>query len=79
VLGAFERGGIFIVPHLLWHGTSVFPVKKIIRMTDPFSCLSLHAWGCGGPILIRILTGKSRFGNKIIISCLILGKYQLLS
>jgi hypothetical protein len=25
-LWAFEQGGIFIVPHLLWHGTSVFPV-----------------------------------------------------
>jgi hypothetical protein len=26
-LGAFEQGGIFIVPHLLWHETSVFPVS----------------------------------------------------
>jgi hypothetical protein len=26
---AFEQGGIFIVPHLLWHGwTSVFPVAS---------------------------------------------------
>jgi hypothetical protein len=25
-LWAIEQGGIFIVPHLLWHGTSVFPV-----------------------------------------------------
>jgi hypothetical protein len=25
-LRAFEQGGIFIVQHLLWHGTSVFPV-----------------------------------------------------
>jgi hypothetical protein len=25
-LRAFEQGGIFIVPHLLWHGASVFPV-----------------------------------------------------
>jgi hypothetical protein len=22
---AFEQGGIFIVPHLLWHGISAFP------------------------------------------------------
>jgi hypothetical protein len=29
-LGAFEQGGIFIVPHLLWHGTSVFPVSSIL-------------------------------------------------
>ena len=28
-LRAFEQGGIFIVPHLLWHGTSVFPVSSI--------------------------------------------------
>jgi hypothetical protein len=24
----FEQGGFFIVPHLLWHGTSVFPVSS---------------------------------------------------
>jgi hypothetical protein len=28
VLKAFEQGGIFIVPHLLWHGTSVFLVSS---------------------------------------------------
>jgi hypothetical protein len=27
-LRALEQGGIFIVPHLLWHGTSVFPVSS---------------------------------------------------
>jgi hypothetical protein len=27
-LRAFEQGGIFIVPHLLRHGTSVFPVSS---------------------------------------------------
>jgi hypothetical protein len=27
-LRAFEQGGIFIVPHPLWHGTSVFPVSS---------------------------------------------------
>jgi hypothetical protein len=25
---AFEQGGIFIVPHLLWHGASVVPVSS---------------------------------------------------
>jgi hypothetical protein len=25
---AFEQGGIFIVTHLLWHGTSAFPVSS---------------------------------------------------
>jgi hypothetical protein len=28
VLKAIEQGGIFIVPHLLWHGTLVFPVSS---------------------------------------------------
>jgi hypothetical protein len=29
VLRAFQQGGIFIVPHLLWHGTStIFPVSS---------------------------------------------------
>jgi hypothetical protein len=27
-LRAFEQGGIFIVPHLLWHGASVFSVSS---------------------------------------------------
>jgi hypothetical protein len=27
-LRAFEQGGIVIVPHLLWHVTSVFPVSS---------------------------------------------------
>jgi hypothetical protein len=25
---ALEHGGIFLVPHLLWHGASVFPVSS---------------------------------------------------
>jgi hypothetical protein len=28
VLKTFEQGGIFVVPHLLWNGTSVFPVSS---------------------------------------------------
>ena len=28
VLRAFEQGGVFIVSHLLWHRTSVFPVSS---------------------------------------------------
>jgi hypothetical protein len=27
-LRAFEQRGIFIVPHLLWHGISAFPVSS---------------------------------------------------
>jgi hypothetical protein len=55
VLRAFDQGGIFIVPHLLWHGTSVFP--GLIRRTAQVSRLLRHAWGCGGPIITRFLTG----------------------
>jgi hypothetical protein len=28
VFRAFEQGGIFIVPHLLWHRVSVFPFSS---------------------------------------------------
>jgi hypothetical protein len=45
-LRALEQGGIFIVPHLLWHGTGFS--SRLLR----------HAWGCGGSILTRILTGQ---------------------
>jgi hypothetical protein len=54
-LRAFEQGGIFIVPHLLRHGTSVF--FGFIRKTAPFSRLLRHTRGCGGSILTRILSG----------------------
>jgi hypothetical protein len=54
-LRAFEQGGIFIVPHLLWHGTSVFPVSSDGL---PHSVASFDTRGvCGGFILTRILTG----------------------
>jgi hypothetical protein len=54
-LMALEQGGIFIVPHLLWHGVSVF--SGLIRRTAPFSRLLRHTRGCGRPILTRILSG----------------------
>jgi hypothetical protein len=47
--------GIFIVPHLLWYGASVF--FGLIRRTAQFSRLLRHTRGCGGSILTRILTG----------------------
>jgi hypothetical protein len=53
-LRAFEQGGIFIVPHLLRHGASVFPVPS--EGPPPFSRLLRHTRGCGGSILTRILT-----------------------
>jgi hypothetical protein len=55
-LRAPEQRGVFIVPYLLWHGTSVFPVS--FRSTAPFSRLLQHTRGCGGSILTRILTGS---------------------
>jgi hypothetical protein len=47
-------GRIFIVPHMLWHGASVFPVSS---EGPPHSVASLiwHMRGCGGSILTRIL------------------------
>jgi hypothetical protein len=39
------------LPHLLWHGTSVFPVSS---EGPPHSVATR---GCGGSILTRILTG----------------------
>jgi hypothetical protein len=45
-LRAFEQGGIFIVPHLLWHRTSVF--FCLIRRTTPFSRLLRNMRGCRG-------------------------------
>jgi hypothetical protein len=54
-LRAFEQGLIFIVPHPLWHETSVFSV--LIRRTAPLSRLLRHTRGCGGSILTQTLTG----------------------
>jgi hypothetical protein len=68
-LRAFEQGGIFIVSHLLWHGTSVFLVSSegpphSVASCDTqadvenlfFSRLLRHASGCWGHILTRIPT-----------------------
>jgi hypothetical protein len=66
-LRAFEQGGIFIVPHLLWHGTSVFPVSS--EGPAPFSRLLRHTRGCGGSILTRILTGGAEI--KGCLQCVI--------
>jgi hypothetical protein len=59
-LKAFQQGGIFIMPYLLWHGASVFPVSSeelshLIAsydsqgnakdLTDPHSVLSYDTQG----------------------------------
>jgi hypothetical protein len=41
-LRAFEQERIFIVPHLLWHGTSVFPVSSEV---PPHSVASYNTHG----------------------------------
>jgi hypothetical protein len=49
VLRAFEQGKIFLVPHLLWHGTSIVPV---FWRAVPFDCHFQHERGSRGPIII---------------------------
>jgi hypothetical protein len=41
-LKAFEQRGIFIVPPLLWHGISVFPVSSVGL---PHSVAPYDTWG----------------------------------
>jgi hypothetical protein len=66
VLRAFEQGGIFIVPHLLWHGTSFFPVSS---EGPPHLVASYDTRrGCEGSILTRILMGNS--WHRCCVGCL---------
>ena len=52
-LRVFEHGRIFIVPHMLWHGASVFRVSS---NGPPHSVTSYDMQGgCRGNILTRIL------------------------
>jgi hypothetical protein len=68
---AFEQGGIFIVPHLLWHGTSVFPVSS---EGPPNSVASYDTHGdVGRPILNRIL--NDYVACMYICSCTLFSKY----
>ena len=55
-LRAFEQGGIFIMPHLLWHGGSFFPVSSE-GPPHRLNRLLRHTRECGRSILTRILTG----------------------
>jgi hypothetical protein len=56
----FAQGGIITVPHLLWHGASVFLVS-LEGHSPQFGRLKRHTRGCGGSILTRILTGYLRY------------------
>jgi hypothetical protein len=57
-LRAFKQGGICIVQHLLWHGTSVFPVSS---ETPPHLFASYDTWG---DVEDLFYTGSSR--DKIV-------------
>jgi hypothetical protein len=71
----------------LWAGRDLFRATPavtrdlgfsgLIRRTAPFSRLLRHAWGYGGPILTRILTGAT-LCKSIIIPCS-LGVYYIIS
>jgi hypothetical protein len=54
-LRAFEQGGIFIVPHLLWYRASVF----LVSFKGPPQLVTSYntRGGCGGSILTQILMG----------------------
>jgi hypothetical protein len=54
-LSAFEQEVIFIMPHLLWHGTSGF--SGFIRRIAPFIRFLWHTWRCGQSILTLIIMG----------------------
>jgi hypothetical protein len=57
-LRAFEQGGIFIVPHLLRHGTSVFPVS----FEGPPLSVAFHdnaQFKIGGKDIIQLFPLKS--------------------
>jgi hypothetical protein len=56
MLKAFEQGGIFYVPHLLWHRASVFPVSS---EWPPHLVVSYDTRRCGGSILTQIPKGKN--------------------
>ena len=59
---AFEDGGIFIVPHLLWHGALVF----VVSSEGPVQCSAFYdkqRWKHTG-ILTRIPTEHKMFLNR---------------
>jgi hypothetical protein len=56
-LWAFEQGGIFIMPHLLWHGTSVYPVSSK-GLAHSVASYDTQGDVDPGSILTQILTGK---------------------
>jgi hypothetical protein len=64
-LKAFEQGGIFIVPHLLWHGSCF---SGLIQRTTPINRILRHRRGCGGSILTRILTGMLSSDDRFFFS-----------
>jgi hypothetical protein len=66
-LSAFEQGVIFIMPCLLWHRTSVFPVSS--EGLAPFCCFLWHTWICGQSILARIRMGPHSIASYDTQGC----------
>jgi hypothetical protein len=62
-LRAFEQGEICIVPHQLWHGTSVFPVSSEV---PPLGRLLQHTRGCRGSVLTWILRGHLSVISRLL-------------
>ena len=60
---AFEQGVIFIVPHLLWHGASVFAVSS---ERPPHFAYTTRTKGYWQPFLTQDPNGKKKFSNFII-------------
>ena len=50
-MSLIKQGGVFLVPHLSLHETSVFWVSAEL----PTYLVALYYWGYGGPILTWIL------------------------
>ena len=60
---AFEQGVIFIVPHLLWHGASVFAVSS---ERPPHFAYTTRTKGYWQPFLTQDPNGKKKFFNNLI-------------
>jgi hypothetical protein len=69
-LRAFEQGGIFIVPQLLWHGSLFFPVSSKIPIQSP-PTTHKGMW--------RIYCNPDHHGSICNMSCFQLTKFVITS
>jgi hypothetical protein len=61
-LRAFQQGGVFIVPHLLWHWVSVFPVSS----DGPLRLNAAYEWQGDAE---EMQSGSSRIPIHAVSSC----------